>query len=288
MKMEFVDEEELETEEEEGERGKIVLIGEPTAVCDADGTFTDVRGGSFDMAVGLANSGHPVLYCARVGKDAAGKFVLSKLKKAGVAAVGVMAVNGVATKIGGKPGKPAVVPVPAMSRLDLYGCDFLHISGDFAAVSGSAFEALRRLIARAKALDIFVTFAPAYRAELWGSKKEAAERLNTLAQEADLAVLSVPEGKLLTGKESAADIAAYYHGMGVDSVIVRIENEGAYWSCGGENGLLFEEAADSLMFDCGEERFVLGVVSAVADGLSLHEAAQRGAEYAAAKDPVNN
>ena len=82
MKMDFVDESALEAEEvPEGERGKIVLVGEPMGLFMAEepGELEDVAhfaaavaGAEYNVAVGLSRLGHTALYCTRLGDDPIG------------------------------------------------------------------------------------------------------------------------------------------------------------------------------------------------------------------------
>lgn len=73
-------------------------------------------------------------------------------------------------------------------------------------------------------------------------------------------------------------IAEFYHERGVDSVIVKLGDKGAYWSTGGEHGT---DAGIPGEKNCGHgwrgrRHFAAGVISAVAEGMSLQEAAARG------------
>ena len=164
-----------------------------------------------------------------------------------------------------------------IDKLDLYGCDFLHVTGVFPAVSKSALDAVRRLISRAKALDMFISFDPNLRPQLWPSEKEMVRSMNAIAQDADLILPGIGEGKILTGKDTPEEIAAFYHNMGVDSVVVKLGADGAYWSCGGESGVVPGFPVKKIVDTVGAgDGFAAGVISAVAEGLSLSEATFRG------------
>ena len=303
MKMEFVDEKELELEDDmpAEERGKIVLVGEPMGLFIADelGELEDVphftaavAGAEYNVAVGLSRLEHTALYCTRLGNDPMGKRILKSMEANGVATDLVTVTNDALTgfmmkgmtEVGDpkiayfrKNSAASTISVHDIDKLDLYGCDFLHITGIFPAVSKSAYDAVRRLISRAKALDMFISFDPNLRPQLWASEKEMVRCLNTLAQDADLILPGLGEGKILTGKETAEDIAAFYHNMGVDSVVVKLGPKGAYWSTGGESGVVSEFPVKKIVDTVGAgDGFAAGVISAVAEGLSLREAAFRG------------
>ena len=304
MKMEFVDEAELHQEDEmpEEERGKIVLVGEPMGlfIAEETGELEDVSrfsaavaGAEYNVAVGLSRLGHTALYCTRLGNDPMGKRILKSMASNGVSADLVTvtddAVTGFMMKGKTDVGDPKIayfrrgsaasqLSTHDIDKLDLCGCDFLHVTGIFPAVSKSALEAVKRLMARAKALDMFVSFDPNLRPQLWGDEKEMVRTLNALAQEADLVLPGIGEGKILTKRDTAEGIAEYYHERGVDSVIVKLGADGAYWSTGGEHGTVPAFPVKKIVDTVGAgDGFAAGVISAVAEGLSLREAASRGA-----------
>ena len=164
-----------------------------------------------------------------------------------------------------------------IDKLDLYGCDFLHVTGIFPAVSKSALDAVKRLMSRAKALDMFISFDPNLRPQLWKDEKEMVRTLNSLAQEADLVLPGLSEGKILTKRDTPEGIAEFYHERGVDSVIVKLGDKGAYWSTGGEHGTVPAFPVKRIVDTVGAgDGFAAGVLSAVAEGMSLQEAAARG------------
>ena len=303
MKMEFVDEAELNSEEEmpEEERGKIVLVGEPMGlfIAEKTGELEDVEhfsaavaGAEYNVAVGLSRLGHTALYCTRLGNDPMGKRILKSMASNGVSddlvTVTDDAVTGFMLKGKTDVGDPKIayfrrgsaasqLSTHDIDKLDLYGCDFLHVTGIFPAVSKSALEAVKRLMARAKALDMFVSFDPNLRPQLWRDEKEMVRTLNSLAQDADLVLPGLGEGKILTKRDTPEGIAEYYHERGVDSVIVKLGADGAYWSTGGEHGTVPAFPVKKIVDTVGAgDGFAAGVISAVAEGLSLSEAAARG------------
>lgn len=300
--MEFVDETPLEEEEMPAqERGKIVLVGEPMGLFMAEepGELEDVArfsaavaGAEYNVAVGLSRLGHTALYCTRLGDDPMGRRILKSMAANGVSADLVTVTDTASTGFMMK-GKTAVgdpkiayfrrgsaastISTHDIDKLDLYGCDFLHVTGIFPAVSKSALEAVKRLIARAKALDMFVSFDPNLRPQLWRDEKEMVRTLNALAGEADLVLPGLSEGRILTKRDTAEEVAAFYHERGVDSVIVKLGDKGAYWSTGGESGMVPAFPVKKIVDTVGAgDGFAAGVISAVAEGLSLSEAARRG------------
>lgn len=281
---------------------KIILLGEPMGLFMAEetgplsraGRFTaSIAGAEYNVAVGLARLGHTPLYCTRLGEDPVGQRILDGLEKNGIDRSLVMTAPGEATglmlKSAVDSGDPEIAYYrrgSAASRisphdidgLDLSGCHRLHVTGVFPAVSASALGAVRRLVARAQALDIAISFDPNLRPQLWESQAQMVSTLNGLAESAETVLPGVSEGKILTGESAPEGIAAFYHRLGVKNVVVKLGGEGAFWSVkegasGYAPGVQVERIVDTVGAGDG---FAAGVISALCEGLSLEEAARRG------------
>ena len=165
-----------------------------------------------------------------------------------------------------------------IDRLDLFGCERLHVTGIFPAVSESALASVKRLIARARALELPISFDPNLRPQLWESEKKMIAALNSLAEDAETVLPGIGEGKLLTGESSPEGIAAFYHGRGVKNVVVKLGKDGAYFSeQGGRAGISPAFPVRKLVDSVGAgDGFAAGVISALAEGESLEEAVFRG------------
>ena len=199
--MEFVDEAELQKAADAPEdevRGRIVLVGEPMGLFIAEelGELEDVThfsaavaGAEYNVAVGLSRLDHEALYCTRLGDDPVGKRILKSMKGNHVSdalvTVTDTASTGFMMKGRTEAGDPKIayfrrnsaasqISTHDIDKLDLYGCDFLHVTGIFPAVSKSALDAVKRLMSRAKALDMFISFDPNLRPQLWKDEKDGA------------------------------------------------------------------------------------------------------------------
>ena len=86
------------------------------------------------------------------------------------------------------------------------------------------------------------------------------------------------EGTILTGESTPQGVAEFYHRMGVKNVIVKLGKEGAYFSqAGGASGLSPAFPAREIVDTVGAgDGFAAGVLSALAEGETLEEAAFRG------------
>lgn len=281
---------------------KIVLLGEPMGLFMAKETgelsevnnfALSIAGAEYNVAVGLARLGHQPAYCTRLGFDPLGERILRGLRENGISTDLISQVEGEQTGLMLKgftqQGDPDIayyrkgsaaskISPHDIDKLDLFGCERLHVTGIFPAVSESALTSVKRLIARAKALEMPISFDPNLRPQLWKSEKEMTAVLNSLAEDAETVLPGINEGKLLTGESTPEGIAAFYHGRGVKNVIVKLGKDGAYFSekdrsSGISPSFPVRKIVDTVGAGDG---FAAGVISALAEGESLEEAAFRG------------
>ena len=281
---------------------KIILMGEPMGLFMANetgplskvNTFTaSIAGAEYNVAVGLARLGHTPAYCTRLGFDPLGERILDGMRQNHIATDLVTQVPGELTgfmmKSSTDQGDPDIayyrkgsaasrLSAHDIDKLDLYGCERLHVTGIFPAVSDSALAATRRLIARAKALELPISFDPNLRPHLWESEKKMVATLNSLAQDAETVLPGLGEGKLLTGQDTPEAVAAFYHRLGVKNVVVKLGKDGAYYSeKDGQSGYSPAFPVKKLVDTVGAgDGFAAGVISALAEGETLEEAAFRG------------
>ena len=104
------------------------------------------------------------------------------------------------------------------------------------------------------------------------------EILNSLAKGAETVLPGLGEGKILTGLDTAEDVANFYHELGAKNVVVKLGKDGAYYSeKGGECGVSREFPVEKKVDTVGAgDGFAAGVISALAEGKTLAEAAFRG------------
>lgn len=281
---------------------KIILLGEPmglfmaneTGALSGVRTFTaSIAGAEYNVAVGLARLGHQPAYCTRLGFDPLGEKILNGLRSNGISTDLVTQAEGELTGFmlkgytpEGDPeiayyrkGSAASKIIPHhIDRLDLYGCERLHVTGVFPAVSEQALASARRLIARAQALDLPISFDPNLRPQLWESERTMISTLNALAESAETVLPGLEEGERLTGEKTPEAVAAFYHKMGVKNVVVKLGKDGAYFSeKNGKSGYSPAFPVRKKVDTVGAgDGFAAGVISALAEGESLEQAAFRG------------
>jgi 2-dehydro-3-deoxygluconokinase len=154
----------------------------------------------------------------------------------------------------------------------------VHLTGILPALSPGCRELAFALATAARAQGRRVSFDPNLRPRLWESHDEMVGTVNELAALADLVLPGLAEGRLLTGREHAEDIAERYLDLGAAAVVVKLGADGAL--CADRSGLrgyvpgvLVERVVDTVGAGDG---FAVGVISGLLDGLSLEEAAWRG------------
>lgn len=281
---------------------KIVLMGEPMGLFMANesGNLSEVTdftasiaGAEYNVAVGLARLGHQPAYCTRLGFDPLGEKILNALRRNGISTDLVTQAEGELTglmlKAMNENGDPDIayyrkgsaaskLSTHDIDRLDLFGCGRIHITGIFPAISESAMAATKRLVSRAQALDIPISFDPNLRPQLWESEKKMVSALNSVADSAETVLPGLNEGKILTGETTPEGVAEFYHAKGVKNVIVKLGKDGAYFSerggrCGYSEAFPVKKKVDTVGAGDG---FAAGVISALAEGETLEEAAFRG------------
>lgn len=283
-------------------KGKILLMGEPMGLFTAKetGALKDVphfaasiAGAEYNVALGLTRLGHPALYCTRLGTDPIGQKILEAMEKNGISTKLVLRdearLTGFMLKGKTEEGDPAIYyyrknsAASAMcthdvDRLDLAGCVWLHITGITPAVSESMLAAVKRLVARAAALEIPISFDPNLRPALWESTHKMVHTLNNLAQNARLVLPGLEEGKTLTGETTPEKVAKFYHELGAAAVVVKLGPDGAYYSQKGrESGYVPAFPVRKIIDTVGAgDGFAAGVISALCEGMSLKNAAVRG------------
>ncbi len=265
--------------------------GELSAV---DQFMKRVAGAELNVATGLARLGLKVGWVSRVGNDSFGQFVLDTLKKEGIETAGVTLdgryPTGFQLKSKVTDGTDPIVEYfrkgSAASHLSVE--DFnpvwftaarhLHLSGVAAALSPSSYALLDHAAGAMKAAGKTISFDPNLRPVLWKSEAEMVEKLNHLAFQADWVLPGVKEGQILTGEKTPEGIADFYLNRGVKAVILKTGADGAWFkTADGEQGAVAAVKVENVVDTVGAgDGFAVGVVSALLEGKTLHQAITRG------------
>lgn len=258
-----------------------------------------VCGAEVNFSVGLSRLGHSVAYVSRVGKDPFGEHIRDFLADNQIdnrlVAVDEEYLTGMQLKAKAAEGEdPLVVNFRKNSAFshfrpeDIDGIDWtgvrhVHVTGISAALSESCREAAAKLMDMAKAKGARVSFDPNLRPALWPDKKEMVRVINALAAKADIVLPGVGEGETLMGSRDPEKIADFYLGQGSKAVVVKVGAKGSFVKTSdGESfqspGFHVEHVVDTVGAGDG---FAVGTISALLEGLSLKEAARRGAAIGA-------
>ncbi|MEG2087959.1 MAG: sugar kinase [Angelakisella sp.] len=280
---------------------RMLLVGEPMGLFIAqeegplDGvsgyTFA-VAGAEYNVAVGMTRLGHAVDYITKLGSDPFGKRIAHSMAQNGICTTGLVwdkeHPTGFMLKSKVRQGDPEIfyfrknsaastLSVAEVDAIDLQGYSNLHMTGILPALSEHCLAASRRLLERARAAGLFVSFDPNLRPALWESREKMIAALNELAARCNLVLPGIAEGELLTGSRVPTEIAKRYHQMGVDTVVVKLGAQGAYASDGKQEltvaGFPVSHVVDTVGAGDG---FAVGVVSALVEGLPLSQALRRG------------
>lgn len=281
----------------------VITIGEAMAMFVATQTgdlaeveqfIKRVAGAELNVATGLARLGLKVGWVSRVGNDSFGRFVLNSLKKEGIDAQGVALDERYATgfqlKSKVENGTDPIVEYfrkgSAASHLSVADYNeayfsaarHLHLSGVAAALSASSYELLAHTARTMKAQGKTLSFDPNLRPLLWKSEAEMVEKLNRLAFQADWVLPGLREGMILTGQQTPEGIADFYLRHGVKAVVLKTGADGAWYkTADGEKGSVAPVKVDNVVDTVGAgDGFAVGVISALLEGRTLHQAVTRG------------
>ncbi|EMM4085724.1 sugar kinase [Shigella flexneri] len=281
----------------------VITIGEAMAMfvatqtgdlAEVENFITRVAGAELNVATGLARLGLKVAWVSRVGNDSFGRMVLNTLHKEGIDTRGVSCDNDHATgfqlKSKTENGTDPIVEYfrkgSAASYLSLDDYDeswfasarHLHLSGVAAALSASSYDLLNHAAHTMKSLGKTISFDPNLRPVLWKSEAEMIEKLNHLAFQADWVLPGLKEGMILTGQQTPEGIADFYLQHGVKAVVLKTGADGAWYkTADGEKGSVAPVKVENVVDTVGAgDGFACGVISALLEGRTLHQAVIRG------------
>lgn len=250
-------------------------------------------GAELNVATGLARLGLRTGYITRLGNDSFGRFLRGVLAHEGIDARHVVAdaahPTGFMLKSRSDDGSDPQIEYfrkgSAASHLGVadapagaFPARHLHLTGITPALSPTARELVFHLAQQARAAGASISFDPNLRPRLWPSPEAMAECVNALAALCDTVLPGLAEGRQLTGRHTAEDIAAFYLERGARQVVVKLGPEGAYFAQrDGASGIAPGQSVERVVDTVGAgDGFAVGVISALLEGLSLAQAVTRG------------
>lgn len=277
-----------------GEAMAMFVAGDTGPLSEVAHFSKRAAGAELNVATGLARLGFKVGWMSRVGADSFGQFVRGVLAQEGIDAQCVQTdprhPTGFQLKSKNDDGSDPTVEYfrrgSAASHLSVddfrrdyvLGARHLHLSGVAPAISATSRELAFMLASQMRAAGRTITFDPNLRPTLWGSEAEMVQTLNALAGFADWVLPGVNEGRILTGSDDPAAIARFYLERGARGVIVKLGAQGAYFATqDGAGGHVVAQPVANVVDTVGAgDGFAVGVVSALLEGRTLHDAVARG------------
>ncbi|MET1068126.1 MAG: sugar kinase [Pseudomonas prosekii] len=250
-----------------------------------------IAGADSNVAIGLSRLGFNVAWLSRVGDDSLGRFVIDTLENEGLdcrhVAVDFAHPTGFQLKSRADDGSDPVVEYfrrgSAASHMsvqsispDLLNARHLHATGIPPALSASAREMSLELMTRMRDAGRSVSFDPNLRPSLWATEQLMITEINRLAALAHWVLPGLSEGRLLTGFDDPADIAAFYLDQGAEAVAIKLGPHGAYYRTQLDQGFVAGVPVQTVVDTVGAgDGFAVGMISALLENHSFAEAVQR-------------
>jgi 2-dehydro-3-deoxygluconokinase len=292
---------------------RILLAGEAMALFAArkEGTLaaaTDfhesVAGAELNVAIGLRRLGQSPLFVTRLGSDVFASRIRHLLEQNELETDGLLtdttASTGFMLKSRVQRGDPATAYFRAgsaashLSPDDIDSIPFqsvcaIHLTGVLPALSDSCRWFCRDLAARAVVPGVcafaapargryFLSFDPNLRPSLWPNHRIMIRELRRLCASADLVLPGIGEAKQLVGTDDPHEAVSRFCKLGARAVILKCGPAGVYVrECDGAETWVPGFHVDHVLDTVGAgDGFAAGVLSALAEGKTFVQAAERG------------
>ncbi len=284
---------------------EVILFGEPMvlfsgleygALKDVDNYRKSLAGAELNVCIGLTRLEHKTTYITKLGAhDPFGASIYEGLQKEKIDVSNVSFdeenLTGFMLKAKAKNGDPDTfyfrknsaashISPADIEKVSFDGVRHVHVTGIPCALSESCLAASERLIERAHANGVYVSFDPNLRPSLWKDRETMAKVLNDIACRCDMVMPGISEGKILTGYDRPEQIAGYYLAKGVKDIVIKTGRTGAYVENASVHAQVpsfpvekFAKVVDTVGAGDG---FAVGVISGRLENLPLQEAAMRG------------
>ncbi|HEO8422263.1 carbohydrate kinase, PfkB family protein [Mycobacteroides abscessus subsp. abscessus] len=279
----------------------VITFGEAMAMFIADSCgplheinhFTmELAGAETNVAIGLAKLGYNASFVSKVGADAFGKFIMEKLQKHQVQVDQIITdtqfPTGFQLKSRVTEGDPEVqyfrkgsaashLAISDFSEHYFQKAKHLHMTGIPLALSSDTRNFAQHALSFFKNKAKKISFDPNLRPRLWNSEKEMVDTINFFAKQANYVLPGLEEGCKLTGFKTPSDIASYYLDAGVELVIIKLGEQGAYFKSSKQEGIINGYPVEKVIDTVGAgDGFAVGVISGLLEGLPVEESVQRG------------
>ena len=282
---------------------KVITVGEAMGLFVADnlGPLEEVNsytrytaGAEMNVAIGLARLEQGAYYATQLGNDPMGRYVKTSIANENINTDYIYfsdkALTGLMFKERTEKGDPLVASYrkgsaathfnkELLGDADFSQFDHIHLAGIFLGLSETTRETSYYFLEMAKKHGIRLTFDPNLRPGLWRDQAHMIEETNRIMCQCEIVLPGLNEGQLLTGLQTEEEVADYYLGKGVKAVIIKIGGDtGAYVKTTDTPGVYVPGYKVTEVIDTvgAGDGFAVGVISALMDGESYEQAAERG------------
>lgn len=255
-----------------------------------------IGGAESNVAIGLARLGHEVGWFSRLGNDEFGLYVRNYIRGEGVDTSRTVLDSEFPTGVFFKQRQANEEPrvfyyrkgsaASQMSEADLdenylKGAKYLYVTGITPALSLACFALVNAAVQTAKKHGLQVVFDPNIRLKLW-SKEAARQTLLAIAAQSDIVLAGYDEGRILTGSQSAQEMATRFLELGAKTVVIKLGKDGAYYRSVREEGQLAAEPMSLVVDPIGAgDAFAAGFLSGLLREWELPQAVKLGNKVAA-------
>lgn len=198
-------------------------------------------GAPVNMLTAVTKNGFHTAFVGKVGNDMHGIFLRDTAQKIGIDVSGLIMADDVFTTLtfvglseqgertfsfARKPGADTRICFREVPVEMLQSTKILHI-GSLSLTDEPARTTTFQAVRAAKEAGAVISYDPNYRAPLWESEEEAAERMKTLLQYVDMIKISDEETRLLTPFQEPKEAAEYLLMKGIKVVAVTLGKDGA-------------------------------------------------------------
>lgn len=213
--------------------------------------FTKKAGGApANVACAIAKLGGKGIFIGSVGKDPFGTFLLDVLKKEGVdislaqvsetfttLAFVSLAEDGERDFVFCRGADRELVYNPSLRKI-LQG-NILHLGAATALLGGALEKAYGKYLFDALTKEMFISFDPNFRGDLWKDDEETfIKKCTPFIEKSHLCKFSLEEAQLLSGKTDVNKACDHFHEVGTKIITVTLGKEGTLLSVAGTKKII--------------------------------------------------
>lgn len=209
--------------------------------------FVKKAGGApANVTAAISKLGGKALFAGKVGSDAFGVFLKDTLDQVAVDTSMLIMDNSsnttlafVSLKSDGERdfifnrGADELLKYEELEQAKIKASKIIHFGSATALLGGESKETYFKIMEVAKKQDIFISFDPNYRVDLWKDRtKDFIDISKFCMQYADFVKVSDEEIKIISGEEDLNKAIGIFHGLGAKVVAVTLGKEGTLISNG--------------------------------------------------------